>query len=186
ANLSLTAIQNAALAELSRVGVDPATLRGLQGSPAALAAALADIGLQFSGALNTPLVYFQASRATVALQGSRSAVQFGIFTADRRSAITAIGATAPALRQFGANISGTYRLDSAQAINLSLSHLQSESASANVESTRNSLIGSWDWRLSPRWVVSIGARVQRQTGSGTGVVEFDEVAGFLAADYRLD
>ena len=185
-NLSLTAIQNAALAELSRVGVDPATLRGLQGSPAALAAALADIGLQFSGALNTPLVYFQASRATVALQGSRSAVQFGIFTADRRSAITAIGATAPALRQFGANISGTYRLDSAQAINLSLSHLQSESASANVESTRNSLIGSWDWRLSPRWVVSIGARVQRQTGSGTGVVEFDEVAGFLAADYRLD
>jgi hypothetical protein len=47
------------------------------------------------------------------------------------------------------------------------------------------LLGSWDWNITPRSTLSVGGRLQRQTGSGTAV-EFDEVAAFVSADHRFD
>jgi outer membrane receptor for ferric coprogen and ferric-rhodotorulic acid len=61
----------------------------------------------------------------------------------------------------------------------------SESSSQRSKSNLAMLLGSWDWNITPRSTLSVGGRLQRQTGSGTAV-EFDEVAAFVSADHRFD
>jgi len=59
-----------------------------------------------------------------------------------------------------------------------------DSDSNASEARLSTLIGSWDVRLRPRWIGSLGARLQKQTGSGV-TVQFDEAALFIATDYRF-
>jgi uncharacterized protein (PEP-CTERM system associated) len=149
-----------------------------------VAAATLNPALQFSGVLASPLVYFEQASASARVQGARTAIQGAVFLNDRSSALTLAGLPATDIQQRGASFAASYRLDGAQSLNLGLRYTQTESSANASEAQLGSLIASWDRRMTPRWTLSIGGRLQKQTGSGV-TVEYDEAAIFVATDYRL-
>jgi uncharacterized protein (PEP-CTERM system associated) len=157
---------------------------GLESSPAAVAAATLNPALQFSGVLASPLVYFEQASASARIQGARTAIQGAVFVNDRSSALSLVGLPSSDIEQRGFSLAASYRLDGAQTINVGLRYTLTESSANASEARLSSLIGSWDRRMTPRWTLSVGGRLQKQTGTGV-TVEYDEAAIFLATDYRL-
>jgi uncharacterized protein (PEP-CTERM system associated) len=137
------------------------------------------------GYVNSPIVYFDNFMATATFLGSRSAASVSAFMNNRRTAVAFIGGTSDDLDQRGMALSGTFRLDPVRSLNATLRYTMSESSSQRSKSNLAMLLGSWDWNITPRSTLSVGGRLQRQTGSGTAV-EFDEVAAFVSADHRFD
>jgi hypothetical protein len=88
------------------------------------------------------------------------------------------------LKQRGAWLQASYRLDGAQSVGLGLRHTLSESSGSASQARLTSLTGSWDLRLTPRWGLSLGARWQQQTARGLAS-EYDEAAVFAATHYRF-
>ena len=165
-------------------GATPGLVAGLESSPAAVAAATLNPALQFAGLLPSPLVYFEQATASARIQGARTAIQGAVFFNDRRSAINLGGIGSIDLNQRGLSIAGSHRMDGVQSLNLGLRYTLTDSAASASEAKLWTLIGSWDLKLTPRWIGSAGARLQKQTGTGL-TVSFDEAALFLATDYRF-
>jgi len=157
---------------------------GLESSPAAVVASTINPALQFAGLLPSPLVYFEQGTATARIVGARTAIQAALFFNDRRSAINLGGLGITDLNQRGLSLAASYQLDGIQTLNLGMRYTLTDSDSNASEARLSTLIGSWDVRLRPRWIGSLGARLQKQTGSGV-TVQFDEAALFIATDYRF-
>ena len=173
-----------AQAGTTSAGTGSGVVAGLESSPAAVAAATLNPALQFAGLLPSPLVYFEQASASVRIQGARTAIQGALFFNDRRSAVDLGGLGLSDLNQRGASLAGSYRLDGVQTLNLGLRYTLTDSDFNASEARLWTMIGSWDVRLRPRWTGSVGARLQKQTGSGV-TVQYDEAAVFVATDYRF-
>lgn len=181
---AVQALTTASGATGASTGANAGVVAGLESSPAAVAAATLNPALQFSGVLASPLVYFEQASASARVQGARTAIQGALFLNDRSSALSLAGLPATDIQQRGASLAASYRLDGAQSLNLGLRYTQTDSSANASEARLTSLIGSWDRRMTPRWTLSVGGRLQKQTGTGV-TVEYDEAAIFLATDYRL-
>jgi beta-lactamase class A len=123
-------------------------------------------------------------RVSAQVQGGRTQILLSAFLNDRVSATPLAPGLSSDLRQTGLGLQGRYQLDGTHALSLAARHLITESVSGSSQAKLSSLIGAWNMRLSPLWGLTAGARIQQQSGQGT-VAEFDEVAVFLATDYRF-
>jgi uncharacterized protein (PEP-CTERM system associated) len=144
----------------------------------------ADTALQFSGLIRSPLVYVEQVRLSGQIQGARTQIRLSAFLNDRVSATSLAPGLTSDLRQTGLDAQGRYQLDGVHALSLTARHVLTESASGASQAQLSSLIGAWNIRLSPDWSLTTGARIQHQNGQGRAS-EFDEVAFFLATDYRF-
>jgi hypothetical protein len=69
-------------------------------------------------------------------------------------------------------------------VNLTGQYTVSDSVTLDSQATLSSLLLRWDYRLSPRSLATLGARVQRQRGNGV-TVEYDEAAALASLDFRF-
>jgi uncharacterized protein (PEP-CTERM system associated) len=143
-----------------------------------------DTDLEFSGVLASPVVYREHLRINAQLQGARTQIRLSAFLNERTSATPLAAGLAADLSQTGLILQGRYQLDGIHTLSLVARHVVTESSSLASQSKLSSLIGAWNVRLSPLWGLTAGTRLQQQSGQGT-VAEFDEVAVFLATDYRF-
>jgi len=178
------AASQALLASSGTVASSTSVIAGLESSPAAVAAAALNPALQFSGVLASPLVYYEQASASFRIQGARTAIQGAVFVSDRSSALNLVGLPSADINQWGASLAASYRLDGAQTLNLGLRTVRTESSASASEAHLQSIVASWDRRMTSKWTLSLGGRLQKQTGTGA-TVEYDEAAVFVATDYRL-
>ena len=135
--------------------------------------------------LNTAtIVFYDALSANVSFLGARSGATAQVFVNNRKTAVPYVTGVYDDLDQKGFSLAGTFRMDPVQSLNALLRYTVSDSNSRNQHANLTSLVGTYDWRVTPRATVSFGARAQTQSGSGTSV-DYNEFAVFVSADYRF-
>jgi uncharacterized protein (PEP-CTERM system associated) len=166
---------------------------GTPGSPSAnpVSQSLIDQGLLSgagssfgTGLVNSPLVKVDSLIASIGWLGSRNAFLGTAFINNRRTAVAFESGGLEDTDQSGGSIGFTHRLDGRNSVNLTGQYTVSDSATLDSQATLTSLLLRWDYRLSPRSIATLGARVQRQRGDGL-TVEYDEAAVLASLDFRF-
>lgn len=134
--------------------------------------------------LNSPVLYADNLTASIGYVGNRVGVLATAFMNKQSTAVPFIGGSFNDLDQYGGSVGVSYRLDSVSSLNAGYRQTNSDSNSASSFARLNQLLASWDWRVTPRAVWSIGARLQNQSGTGT-TVQYDEAAVFTYVDLRF-
>jgi uncharacterized protein (PEP-CTERM system associated) len=137
------------------------------------------------GLINAAIVFYDTATATVGFVGARSAALASIFYNNRKTALTFSSGIYDDLDQRGATLGASWRLDPVRSVSAALRYTHSSSVARASTSDLTSLIASWDWRITPRSTLSVGGRLQRQTGTGT-TVGYDEAAVFVSANHRFE
>jgi hypothetical protein len=134
--------------------------------------------------LNSPILYVDNLTASIGYFGARLGFLATAFMNKQSTAVPFIGGSFNDLDQYGGSVGASYQLDSVSSLNAGYRQTNSDSRSANSFAILNQVLASWDYRFTPRAVWSIGARLQRQSGTGT-TVEYDEAAVFTYVDFRF-
>lgn len=137
-----------------------------------------------TGLVNSPLVKVDALIASIGWLGGRNAAIGTAFINNRRTEVAFQSGVAEDVDQFGGSLGFTHRLDGRNSVNLLGRYTVSDSVTLASQATLTSLLLRWDYRLSPRSVATLGARVQRQRGDGV-TVEYDEAAALASLDFRF-
>lgn len=137
------------------------------------------------GLINAAIVFYDTATATVGFVGARSAALASVFYNNRKTALTFSSGIYDDLEQRGATLGASWRVDPVRSVSAALRYTHSTSDARASSSDLTSLIASWDWRITPRSTLSVGGRVQRQTGTGT-TVGYDEAAVFVSANHRFE
>jgi uncharacterized protein (PEP-CTERM system associated) len=134
--------------------------------------------------LNSPILYVDNLTASIGYFGARLGFLATAFMNKQSTAVPFIGGSFNDLDQYGGSVGASYQLDSVSSLNAGYRQTNSDSSSANSFAILNQVLASWDYRFTPRAVWSIGARLQRQSGTGT-TVQYDETAVFTYVDFRF-
>ena len=134
--------------------------------------------------LNSPVLYVDNLTASMGYVGTRLGVLATAFMNKQSTAVPFIGGSVNDLDQYGGSVGVSSLLDAVSSLNAGYRQTNSDSNSANSFARLNQLLASWDYRFTPRAVWSIGARLQRQSGTGT-TVQYDEAAVFTYVDFRF-
>jgi uncharacterized protein (PEP-CTERM system associated) len=137
------------------------------------------------GLINAAIVFYDTATVTVGFLGARSAALASVFYNNRKTALTFSSGIYDDLEQRGASLGASWRLDPVRTVSAALRYTHSSSDARASSADLTSLIASWDWRITPRSSLSVGGRVQRQTGTGT-TVGYDEAAVFVSANHRFE
>jgi uncharacterized protein (PEP-CTERM system associated) len=137
-----------------------------------------------TGLINSPLVKVDSLIASIGWLGGRNAVLGTAFINNRRTEVAFQSGIAEDIDQVGGSIGYTHRLDGRNSVNLIGQYTVSDSVTLASQSTLTSLVLRWDYRVTPRSVATLGARVQRQRGDGV-TVEYDEAAALASLDFRF-
>lgn len=137
-----------------------------------------------TGLVSSPLVKVDSLIASIGWLGSRNALLGSAFINNRRTAVAFQSGVSEDVDQFGGSLGFTHRIDGRNAVNLTGRYTVSESTTLASQATLTSLLLRWDYRLNPRSVATLGARVQRQRGDGV-TIEYDEAAVLASLDFRF-
>jgi uncharacterized protein (PEP-CTERM system associated) len=166
---------------------------GTPGSPSAnpVSQGLVDQGLLSgagrsfgTGLVSSPLVKVDSLIASIGWLGARNSALGTAFINNRRTAVAFQSGVVEDVDQFGGSLGFTHRLDGRNSVNLTGQYTVSDSVTLDSQATLSSLLLRWDYRLSPRSLATLGARVQRQRGNGV-TVEYDEAAALASLDFRF-
>ncbi|MFN9774528.1 MAG: TIGR03016 family PEP-CTERM system-associated outer membrane protein [Burkholderiales bacterium] len=137
-----------------------------------------------SGAIQSPLVYNESLVASVGWSSVRNSVLGTLFVNNRRTAVAFAGGTSQDIDQWGGSLGWTHRLTERNAVSTTARFTRSDDNLTGASSDLTGLWASFDRRITPRSVASLGGRVQRQRGNAVAVT-YDEAAVFATVDYRF-
>lgn len=137
-----------------------------------------------SGAIASPLVYTESLVASIGRATARNSLLGTLFVNNRRTAVAFEGGTSQDIDQWGGSLGWTHRLSERNAVSTTARFTRSDDNLSGTEADLTGLWASFDRRITPRSIASLGGRVQRQRGSG-GAASFDEAAVFATVDYRF-
>jgi len=137
-----------------------------------------------SGVAASPLVYTDTLVASAGWLSGRNALVASAFVNNRRTAAAFATGVREDTEQIGGRLDFTRRLGPRSALRAFAGQTVSESDLSDSRATLSVLGAFWDYRLSARVTTTLGARLQRQRGTGI-TVEYDEAAASASLDYRF-